>query len=82
LALLLSGATVRLARDAAKDDVHQSTKRFAVELHNVEENRRLFQGLLFHPCQEAGLGEGFPLNVGHSTGSECSGDSEVKPSNA
>lgn len=76
---LLSCEAIRLARYAAKNDVHESTKRGAVELFEIAENRRAVQGLRFHPCQERGLGEGFPLNVTHNSGAECSGNADVEP---
>jgi hypothetical protein len=79
---LLSCRGVRLARDAAKDEIHQSSIAMAVEPTNVAVNRRCAQGLRFHPFQEDGLGVGFPLNVGHRTGSEDSLDCEVKTADA
>lgn len=81
-ASLLSCDGVRLARDAAKDEIHQSSIARAIEPVNVEVNRRRAQGRLVHPFQEDGLGEGFPLNVGHRTGSKGSLDGKIKASDA
>lgn len=79
---LLSGARVRLARDSAKDEIHQSSIAFAVEPAHVEVNRRCAQGRLLHPLQEDGLGVGFPLNVAHHSSPEDSLDREVQSTDA
>lgn len=75
---LLTCDRVRLAGDAAKNEIHQATKRSAVEPCNVEEDRRWNQGLRLHPVQEDGLGVGFPLKQGHHSSPEDSLDGEVK----
>lgn len=70
----------RLARVARKDDVHTAAPWAAVEGGNVVPDRRVIQGRVFHPRHEHGRGEGFPLDVAHSTVSGA-GDvqSEVEP---
>ena len=52
---------------ACSEDVHRVTPWSAVEGGNVVPNRRLIQGLIFHPRHEDGRGEGVPLDVTDST---------------
>ncbi len=52
-----------LAWISASEDMNLSTPRAAVEGGNVIPDRRLIQGLVFHPCHEGGRREGFPLDV-------------------
>lgn len=67
-ALSGSGDTVRLAREARRDDVHQSTKACPGEVCEIAcENRRRLQGRVFHPLQEEGRGADFPLDVAQNT---------------
>ena len=74
---------VGLARDARSDEIHDSTPRAAVEGGKVAPNRRLAQGLVFHPRQERGLGIGFPLDIAHHSGSWlCDVDTEFESSDA
>jgi hypothetical protein len=66
----------RLARIARSDDVHRAAPRAAVEARNVVPDRCLIQGRVFHPRHENGCGEGFPLDMAHST---VSGEGKVQP---
>ncbi len=66
-ALSLARQTERLARIARSDNVHRSTPRAAVECGNIVPERRLRQGLVFHPRHEDGRGIGVPLDVTHSS---------------
>jgi hypothetical protein len=73
----------RLARIARSDDVHRAAPRAAVEGANVVPDNRLIQGRVFHPRHEDGRGEGFPLDVTHSTISgDGDGEPEVEPAGA
>ncbi len=65
-----------LARIARRDDVHRAAPWAAVEGGNVVPDRRAIQGRVFHPRHESGCGEGFPLDMAHST---ISGDGDGKP---
>ena len=56
-----------LARISGSEDMNLSTPRRAVEGGNVIPDRRLIQGLVFHPCHESGRREGFPLDVTNSS---------------
>ncbi len=51
---------------AASDAIHDATPWAAVEGGNVVPDRRVTQGLVFHPRHESGCCEGLPLNVHHS----------------
>lgn len=79
---LLSGDREVLARCAASDAIHDATPRAAIEGGEVVPDRSLTQGLLLHPGHEAGRGEGFPLDVHHTStrSSGCEVNSEVEPS--
>ena len=57
----------RLARITRRDEIHRAAPRPAVEAGKVVPDRRLIQGLVFHPRHEDGRGEGVPLDVTHST---------------
>ena len=82
-ALPLARQTERLARVARSEDVHRATPRAAVECGNVVPERRLRQGLVFHPRHEDGRGIGVPLDMTHSAVSGT-GDvqSKLEPSGA
>ena len=67
----------RLARIARSDDIHRSTPRAAVEGGNVVPERRLRQGLVFHPRHEDGRGVSVPFDMTHSSVSGA-GDVEAK----
>ena len=73
----------RLARIARSDDVHRAAPRSAVEGSKVVPDNSLIQGRVFHPRHESGCGEGFPLDVAHSTISwDGNGEAEVEPARA
>lgn len=67
----------RLARIARSDDVHRAAPRAAVEGSNIVPDNSLIQGRVFHPRHESGCGEGFPLDMAHSSISG-DGDGECK----
>ncbi|MDE0913914.1 MAG: hypothetical protein OSB57_01900 [Planctomycetota bacterium] len=80
---LLTCNGVRLARDAAKDEIHLSTPRCAVEDSQIREHRRAIQvpGFTLR-CQDF-AGEGFPLQVAdRSSIWNRSSDSQVKATDA
>lgn len=58
----VTGGAKGLARVARSDDIHESTPRATVEGFNIIPDRRLIQGLVFHPGHESGRGIGFPLD--------------------
>ena len=62
-----SGDAEWLARIARTDEIHRAAPRAAVEAGKIVPDRRLIQGLVFHPRHEDGRGEGVPLDVTHST---------------
>lgn len=62
-----SGNGKRLAWVAAMDDIHQAAPRFAIKGGNVVPDRRVIQGLVFHPRHERSRSVGFPLDVTHSS---------------
>ena len=63
----LSGNRHRLARKARCDDIHDSTKAFAIKGCDIVPDRRRIQGLFLHPGHENGRREGVPLNIGESS---------------
>ena len=82
-ALALAGDAERLARITRTDEIHRAAPRPAVEAGKIGPDRRLIQGLVFHPRHEDGRGEGVPLDVTHSTVSRFGQDkSEVEPAGA
>jgi len=77
-AFALARHAERLARVARSEDVHRATPWSAVECGNVVPDRRLRQGLVFHPRHEDGRGIGIPLDVTHSSISRCpAGDASI-----
>ena len=66
----------RLARIARADNIHRAAPWAAIEGSNVVPNKRAIQGRVFHPRHERGCGEGFPLDIAHST---ISGDGDSEP---
>jgi hypothetical protein len=73
----------RLARISRSDDVHRAAPRAAIEGSNVVPDRRAIQGRVFHPRHESGCGEGFPLDMAHSSISgHGDGEPEVEPAGA
>ena len=56
----------RLARIARREDIHKAAPRAAVEGGKVIPQRRLTQGLVFHPGHEGGRGESVSLDVTNS----------------
>ncbi len=75
-ALPLARHAERLARIARSEDVHSITPRVAVECGNVVPDRRLRQGLVFHPRHEDGRGVSLPFDM---TDSSVLGTSDVEP---
>jgi len=74
------GDAERLARVAARDEIHASTPRSSVEGSQVRPDRSRIQGRVFHPGHEDGRGEGFPLDV--ANGARPSGQAEVDPADS
>jgi hypothetical protein len=70
-----SGDAKRLAWITAMNDIHEAAPRFAVETGKVVPDRRLIQGLVFHPRHESGCGVGVPLDI---TNSSISGHGDVE----
>lgn len=62
----LAGGAERLARISRRDEIHDSAPRAAVEGFEIVPDRRLIQGLVFHPGHEGGRGIGFPLDETNS----------------
>jgi hypothetical protein len=79
----VSGATERLAREARREDVHDSAKSAAVEGREVVPDRSRVQGLVNHPRHEDGRRKRFSLTVCHSPvgGPERKPEPEFEPSN-
>jgi hypothetical protein len=53
------------AREAASDEIHDSTPRERIEGGNVVPFRSRIQDLVFHPCHEVGRGVSVPLDITH-----------------
>lgn len=70
-----AGKAEGLAGISSSEDMNFATPRLAVEGCNVTPERRLIQGLVFHPCHKSGRSEGFPFDV---TNSSISGFCDVK----
>jgi hypothetical protein len=60
-----------LAWESSREDVHQPTKRFALEGLNIRPDRCLIQRSRFHLRNQVCDGEGFDLHI-----SDCSAASE------
>jgi hypothetical protein len=76
-----TGGTERLARVAARDDVHQSVKLFCRERFNVRPDRCLIQFSRFHLCDQVRNGEGFDLHISDCSATrENSSESEINAS--
>lgn len=58
----LSGQAVRLARDAAKHEIHAATEASAREGSHIRVHRRRSQETLLHRFDQVCDGEGFPLH--------------------
>lgn len=71
-----AGVAFALARVAARDEIHDSTPRSAVEGGNVVPDRSRIQGLIRHPRHEGSRSMGFPFDVTHSP---VSGQGDVEP---
>ena len=67
LPLFSSGNGEGLAGESAREDVHQSTKRFAIEGFNICPDRRRIQFSRFHLRNQVRASEGFDHHI-----SECS----------
>ncbi len=65
-----------LARVPGREEIHRAAPRAAIEGSNVIPDNSLIQGRVFHPRHESGCGEGFPLDIAHST---ISGDGDREP---
>jgi hypothetical protein len=65
-----------LAWISCTEDIHSAAPRSAVEGSNVVPDNSLIQGRVFHPRHESGCGEGFPLDIAHSS---ISGDGDGEP---
>lgn len=82
-----SCAGVGLTRDAASDEIHDSTPRASVEGGNVRPERRRSHGTRFHRCNQVRGGECFPLHVAdrasrHSGEVEASLESAISGADA
>ena len=62
----LSGMAERLAGIAGRDDMNAVAPRAAIKGFEIVPNKRLSQGLVFHPGHESGRSMGFPLDISHS----------------
>ncbi len=67
VSVLLSGAGEGLAWESAREDVHQATKRFAIEGFNIRVDRCRIQLRRFHLRNQVCDGESFDLHM-----SDCS----------
>jgi hypothetical protein len=77
----LSCETERLARVACSEDIHAATPRASVEGAHVRPDRRIIQGLVFHPGHESGRSMCVPLDEANSPVSGFSDvQTEFKPS--
>lgn len=56
-----------LTVETGSDDIHSATPRFTVERGDIIPDRRLIQGLFFHPRHESGRCVTVPLNTSHGT---------------
>lgn len=63
----LPGMAERLARITGSDEMNASTPRATVEGSEVAPDRRLAQGLVFHPGHEGGRSMGLPLDETNSS---------------
>jgi hypothetical protein len=79
----VTGKAERLTGISASEDMNLSAPWASVEGGNVTPERRLIQGLVFHPCHESGCREGFPLDVTNSSITELGNmEAEFEPSDA
>ena len=62
----LSGIAEGLAGIAGRDEMNAAAPRSAVEGAEIVPDRRLIQGLVFHPCHESGRSVAVPLDESHS----------------
>jgi hypothetical protein len=76
----LAGEAVRLARDAANDEIHDAAPSSAVEGSGIAPDRARSQETLLHRRNQMGDGEGFPLHHADCASSwNCQLDAEVEP---
>lgn len=74
---------VRLAGDAAKDEIHLAAPRSPVEGSDIAPNRGVSQETLPHRRDQMGAGEGFPLHHSDDAASRDGElESEVEPAAA
>lgn len=66
----------RLAREPGSDEIHDASKRAAVEGRNVRPDRSAIQPRFFHACHENGRCVAVPLNVSHGSGHSSEGNLE------
>lgn len=58
--------TERLAREARRNEIHNTTPAFALEGREIVPDRRWIQSLVFHPRHESGRGESVEFDVTHA----------------
>lgn len=81
--LSVSGDGIWLTWVSASDDIHASAPCCSVEGGNIVPDRRVIQGLVFHPRHESGRSVGFPLDVTYSSGPGLGDmDTEFEPAGA
>lgn len=73
-----AGAGDVLAREAARDEIHDSTPRATIEGADVVPDRRLIQGLVFHPRHDRGRSVGFPFDIHDGTVGVSEGEGEAE----
>jgi hypothetical protein len=72
---------MRLARDSAKDEIHDATPGPASEGGDIRPHRRVSQETLQHRFDQMGGGECFPLHdADRASAWDCQFDSEVETS--
>lgn len=81
LSLAFSRIGMRLARDAANDAVHFSSKSSAREGSHIAPHRRLSQETRLHRCDQMGDRESFPLHhTDCASAWHCQLEAEIKAS--
>lgn len=76
----IPGCAEGLAGIAGSDEMNAAAPRSAVKGSQVIPDKRLTQGLVFHPRHESGRRMGFPLDESHSPVSRlCDVQAEVEP---
>ena len=80
-AAALAGQAEGLAGITGREDMNAVAPRLAIEGSEVAPDRRLIQGLVFHPGHESGRSVGFPLDETNSSISGF-GDGQAKVESA